>query len=147
MIVSQLIFISFVQAHCNENDIRTALQHLENFLHFNQLPIQLATVETLTYLFDKEWLNDNHNDTAHDLKDFYLTLFEKLNISKLQLLETNDRDTQNRNLCVRLQLYCSIIVKSYLLREKTWYCLAEFCCMNGVNNGKSDYLFILLPFS
>lgn len=106
----------------------------------NTLTIQYATIETLSYIFDADWIKNNDHDML-SLKLFHNDLYHHLEIGKLAETENvvdaaGDVDRSSRTISVHIQLFCAIICKNYILRRESWFLLAELCYRRDISKRK-----------
>lgn len=106
------------------------------------LSIQIATVDCLSHVFDKQWLiSSQPNKGELTVKDFYADLFEALKCDELLVQATDDQDTQARNKAIRIQLYTSIMAKNYLLQKQCLFLLTKFAKEIDLGSGKLIHSF------
>lgn len=103
----------------------------------NTLTIQYATIETLSYIFDADWIKNNDHAML-SLKRFHNDLFHHLEIDKLKETEivvdaVGDVDRSSRTISVHIQLFSAIICKNYILRKESWFLLAELCYRSEIS--------------
>lgn len=107
----------------------------------NTLIVQYATIDTLSYIFDADWIKNN-DYAMLSLKQFHNDLFHHLEIEKLQETDENvvdatgDIDRSSRTISVHIQLFCAIICKNYILRRESWFLLAELCYRSDISKRK-----------
>lgn len=100
------------------------------------MAIQLATVESLSYIFNKKWLFENGSaDEDFSLKDFHVELFEKMEMERMIVQTEDDEDTNTRKESVRIQFYGAVIANNYILRKRCLFLLAEFAYENNLGRG------------
>lgn len=119
----------------NEN-FYSIFHYLEKFLKFDNISIQFVTIETLSFIFDRNWLlNIVQIEKYINLKNFLNDLYEKLNIKYLDQTTIDDKDEYNRILSVHLQIYLTIICKCYMLSKLNWFNFAQFCNNQKFSSG------------
>lgn len=96
-------------------------------MHSNYALIQYATIESLTKIFDKNWLK-YEEDECLTVKEFHTQLFGALKINEMTINGANDVDRNASNLSVRLQMYCSLISSCFVLRKEIWFRFFDLCC-------------------
>lgn len=120
---------------------------LKVFLNSNIFDIRIATVESLSYIFDKHWImaEDAFNQSSIRIKDFYLVVFDALKSEQLAVNANDDEDVQDQNKSTRIQLYGSCIANSFALRNRCLFLLTSFAYKIQLNQGmfhSSQYLFL-----
>lgn len=136
----------FAQEFFLDKDCVGTLNVLNKFLASEYLPIQLATIECLTNIFNKHWLCpdlDSDSDCL-SIQNFQMEVFGKLNLNEMPRFDSDDVGimTMDRkaNLQVTyLQLYASIIGCCFVLRRQMWFQLIDFCC-NQIELKKDKFL-------
>lgn len=121
----------------SNEDILAIFMYLEKFLCFNNLSIQYATIETLSFLFNIDWISSNLLDAGPSFKTFHLTIFDKIVECCLSKLATNDehKDSYYKLISVSIQCYGSILITNNMLRKKCWFLLAELFHKHDINQG------------
>lgn len=120
------------------NDIFYFLNH---FLTMDMLDIQYATVQTLSYLFDTNWIvGHGQFSPTINLIEFHRQLFAKCNLPE-PMEEDGDNvitdiDKKSRSISVHIQLYMAVISRNYILRKKNWFLLAKLCFQKQLSKGK-----------
>lgn len=116
----------------------------------NTLTIQYATIETLSYIFNVDWIkNNDHAIERLSLKRFQNDLFHHLEIDELQVNESfvdaaGDVDRSSRTISVHIQLCCAIICNNYILRRESWFLLAELCYRSDISKRKKFSVYVFL---
>lgn len=110
------------------------------------LSITFATVECLTQLFNKNWLNCNDQTfSCMEISDFQLNLFQKMHLNDLKIATDDNADKKCRTLATRIQMHCALIANCFSLRRENWFNLIEFCCHDiELNNGKVVLYFSII---
>lgn len=107
------------------------IKFLLHFLRSEYFTIQIATVSSLTSIFDKYWLSYNEDEVnCLVVQQFHMDLAECLEIDGLSVVDQTDIDRKACTASTRIQLYCSIIGMCYALRKEMWFKLVEFCTQN-----------------
>lgn len=119
----------YLDEHCAET-----LNVLKKFLASEYLSIQLATVECLTNIFNKHWLcPDLDSVDCLNIQHFHIELFDKLNLNQMPRCDDDDdqvvmMDRKENIFATYLQLFSSIIGSCFVLRQRMWFQLIDFCC-------------------
>lgn len=102
--------------------------NLHSFLHTDIMCIQIAAVDCLAHVFNKLWFNQPQTvvHTEYGIKDFHADLYRTLQIEQLLVNDDDDTDTQTRQKSIRLQVYCAIIAKCYILQKECVFLLNAF---------------------
>lgn len=104
---------------------------LRPFLSSDNSKVQFAVVKSFAYIFDKTWLCKGNKDADRiAICEFHVNLFKELKINEFAAESDADSDKKCRFVSTRIQLYCSIIGKCFILRRENWFNLSEFCCVN-----------------
>lgn len=114
----------YLDEHCVET-----LIVLKKFLSSECLPIQLATVECLTNIFNKHWLcPDLDSVDCLSIQNFHMELFDKLNLNQMPRCDGEvTMDLKANIFATYLQLFSSIIGSCFVLRRQMWFQLIVFC--------------------
>lgn len=119
--------------HFGNEEFEHLFAHLKDFLNYQMIDVQFASINSLICIFDKNWIGEC-GSTLH-LKLFYRKLFDFLFNETTENIEMEDPDHRARRICVRGQLIAGLIGSSYLLRKESWFLLAEHCFKHHFNNG------------
>lgn len=136
--------------HLDAEHFRELFFVLARFLPPNVLTIQFATIDTISFVLDTQYIRSQLTCDI-DLAQFQRCMFEHLHIEKLtqppdaQMVdEVADIDGSSRFISVVVQLLSTIICKSHILRKQTMFLLAEFIFKNELSQG---WLFGLMSFA
>lgn len=119
----------------NDEQFFGIFSYLENFLASEMIAIQYATIETLNFVFNVDWLSSNLIDLP-SYKTFHSNIFEKI-YERVSTLPEDDhsKDSSYKLISTSFQYYSTILVTNSVLRKKCWFLVTEFFFKQNLEQG------------
>lgn len=117
--------------------------YLDNFLASELIAIQYATIETLNFVFNSDWLSSNLVEMP-SYKTFHSTLFAKIHelLATLTVDDVANKDSFYKLISTSFQSYSTILITNGILRKKCWFLVTELFFKHNLGQGNRSFCFL-----